>query len=101
MTGHHGILAIVAGSFSLLVDASSAQADSMSDALDLAPPGEPMSVCTASFTLGSPSSCKPEELWLTYAQADCAERGYPTIGAISYTKTCWKGFRSVDYTCCN
>ena len=102
MSTHHGIRGLAAFAFSALVAASSARADSLSSLPDLTPPpAEPASVCTASFSLGSPTSCKPQALLNEYAKQDCNERGYPMIGAVSYLDPCWKGFRAVDYTCCN
>jgi hypothetical protein len=102
MSKHHGIRGLAAFAFSVFVAASSARADSRSSLTDLTPPpAEPASVCTASFSLGGPTSCKPQALWDEYAREDCTARGYPVIGAVSYLDACWKGFRSVDYTCCN
>ena len=102
MSTHHGIRGLAAFTFSALVAASSARADSRSSLTDLTPPpAEPASVCTATFSLGEPTSCKPQAIWDEYAKADCTARGYPVTGAVAYLDACWKGFRSIEYTCCN
>jgi hypothetical protein len=102
MPTHHEIRGLAAFAFSVLVAASSARADSLPSSTDLTPPpAEPASVCTATFSLGGPTSCKPQAIWDEYAKQDCTARGYPVIGAVSYLDACWKGFRSVDYSCCN
>lgn len=106
MSKHHGIVAMLLGALGVLAASASARADSMSDSMpdsmDPAPPAPtPASVCTASFSLGSPTSCKPRALWTEYAKKECAGRGYPAVGSFSLGNACWKGFRSVEYTCCN
>jgi hypothetical protein len=102
MSRHHGIKGSVVGAFLVVIAASHARADSRPDLADLGPPPPaPASVCTAGRTLGGLASCKPKVLWYEYANQDCAARGYPTIGAVAYVDACWKGFRAVEYTCCN
>ncbi len=102
MSNHHGRMGFTTLVFSALVVASSAHADSLSPPSDLAPPPLfPASVCTASRTLGGPTSCKPQAIWDEVAKEDCASRGYPEVGSVVYAGACWKGYRSVDYTCCN
>jgi hypothetical protein len=102
MSKHHAIVATLLGALGVLAAAPGARADSMSDSMDQTPPpAEPASVCTADRTLGGPTSCKPKALWYEYANQDCVARGYPKVGAITYVDACWKGSRSVEYTCCN
>jgi hypothetical protein len=102
VSSSRGFMGILVVAFSVLADASGARADSLSGGIDLAPPpAEPASVCTASFGLGSPTSCKPQAAWYEHAKSDCAARGYTAVGSLSPANACWKGFRSVDYTCCN
>ena len=102
MSRRHGRMGFTTFTFSALVVATSAPADTLSAPADLAPPPLfPASVCTASRTLGGPTSCKPQAIWDELAKDDCASRGYPEVGSIEYAGACWKGFRSVDYTCCN
>lgn len=102
MSRHHGRMGFATFALSVLAAASGARADSPSAATDLAPPPAlPASVCTATFSLGGPTSCKPQAIWDGYAKEDCAARGYPTVGSTVYANACWKGFRSVEYTCCN
>jgi len=97
-----GITGFVVVASSVLAAASGARADSLSDTtFGAPPPAEPASVCTASFGLGSPTSCKPQSAWYEHAKSDCVERGYTAVGSLSPANACWKGFRSVDYTCCN
>jgi hypothetical protein len=102
MSGHHGILGSIVGTFLVVIAAPSARADSMPDLQDLGPPpADPASVCTASRGLGGPTSCKSTPLWYEHARQDCVARGYPKVGEIAYVDACWKGFRAVEYTCCN
>jgi hypothetical protein len=102
MSRHPGIMGSIVGAFLVVIVASHARADSMAEVTDLAPPpADPASVCTASRSLGAPTSCKPKPLWYEHANQDCVARGYPKIGEITYVDACWKGFRSIEYTCCN
>jgi hypothetical protein len=102
MSKHHAIVAMLLGALGVLATAPGAHAGSMSDSMDpTPPPPAPASVCTAGRTLGGAASCKPRALWYEYAHQDCAARGYPTIGAVAYVDACWKGFRAIEYTCCN
>lgn len=95
------ILASSAAAILVVLVVSQARGDSMAGVTDLAPPAEPQSVCTASRSLGGLTSCKSTPLWYEYANQECIVRGYPKVGAIDYVGACWKGFRSVEYTCCN
>ena len=102
MSRHPGIKGSIVGAFLVVISASYARADSMPALADLGPtPADPASVCTASRNLGSATSCKPQPIWYEYAHQDCVARGYPKIGEITYAEACWKGFRSIEYTCCN
>ncbi len=96
------ILAPSAAAILIVLAVSQARGDSMAGETDLAPDAaDPRSVCTASRSLGGLTSCKSALLWHEYANQDCIVRGYPKVGAIDYDGACWKGFRSVEYTCCN
>lgn len=102
MSGHHGILGSIVAAFLVVSAASQARADSMAGLPDLGvAPADPASVCTASHDQGGPTSCKPAPLWYEHAHQDCVARGYPKVGEIAYVEACWKGFRGVEYTCCN
>jgi hypothetical protein len=102
MSTQPGRMAFTTLAFSVFAAASGARADSLSATSDLAPPPLfPASVCTASRTLGGPTSCKPQAIWDELAKDDCAARGYPEVGSMVHVNACWKGFRAVDYTCCN
>ena len=98
MTRHPRIIASVAFAFLVAILASQAHADSMPLT---PPPAEPASVCTATRSLGAPTSCKPQPLWYEHAHQDCVARGYPRVGEVTFLDACWKGFRSIEYTCCN
>ena len=102
MSGHHVLMGSAAFVFLIMITAGPARAESIPSALDLAPPpAAPASVCTASRYLGGPTSCKSTPLWYEYAHQDCVARGYPKVGEIAYVDVCWKGFRAVEFTCCN
>lgn len=102
MSGHHVLMGSAAVAFLVMIAASQARAESIPGSPDLAPPpAAPASVCTASRDLGGPTSCKPAPLWYEYAHQDCVARGYPKVGEIAYVDVCWKGFRGVEFTCCN
>jgi hypothetical protein len=96
------ILASSAAAILVVLAVPQARGDSMNDVTDLDPhPADPQSVCTASRSFGGLTSCKSTLLWHEYANQDCIVRGYPKVGAIDYVGVCWKGFRSVEFTCCN
>ena len=96
------ILASSVAPILVVLAVSQARGDSLADRTELAPhPADPQSVCTASRSLGGLTSCKSTPLWYEYANQDCIVRGYPKVGAIDYVGVCWKGFRSVEFTCCN
>jgi hypothetical protein len=98
MSRHPGIMGSIVGAFLVVIVASDAHAE----ATPLDPtPADPASVCTASHVLGAPTSCKPQPLWYEHAHQDCVARGYPKVGEITYVDACWKGFRAIEYTCCN
>ncbi|MEP7125740.1 MAG: hypothetical protein ABJE95_32720 [Byssovorax sp.] len=102
MSRHPEIMASIVGAFVVVIVASRARADAALDSAALAPPpAEPASVCTATRSLGGLTSCKPSPLWYEHAHQDCVARGYPKVGEITYGEACWKGFRAIEYTCCN
>ena len=94
MSRQHRIMGALVGAFVAAIVASHAHADG-------APPADPASVCTATRALGGLTSCKPRPLWYEHAHQDCVARGYPRVGEMTYGEACWKGYRSIEYTCCN